>query len=835
MAEYRQIVQHREGVTTTGPTSFVGTVKVVIFERSLFRIISVAVEDANFEWDQETITVKGQLGEVVEGDRYEFEGRVVDDQRYGLQFSSTGCHVVLPQTSSQLLRYFKFHHVNLNYPRKSTKLVFDAFGGQAMNIVLDNPDSLDEIIEIDAADRKTMIDFFAQLDIGNSTGQIIKKLQQYGFTERQVNLIFDQYGVKTLATIQKNPYQLAIDLFDSGLRFSVIDQIAQRYYSITALDKRRLQGALLYALKLLINGQGGAFAQRQVLLSLTNRLLNYQVDQSNVERQLSPLVKQDQLEIENDQHVYESAYYNAEWKVAQKLFELLQTDDEIEHVEESEFQEAIQQIEKQNGYDYDQVQIDAIQEALNHSVMLLTGGPGTGKTTIVNGIVASFLALHPKLSREDVMLVAPTGRAAKQINSVTGIEASTIHRLLGLTADISDRQLMEMDFDPLDAQLLIVDEMSMTSMALFTALMDAVTPGTHVVLVGDCDQLPSVGPGQVFHDLLATDALPQRRLTHIYRQAKTSSIIPLANRINQGKVDANLFAPAKANQYPHRQFIRAHLQAIPSLIARAVQLYRDQHRVSLMDLQILAPIHGGVAGTKNLNQVLQDALNPPEDTKPAIKLAGHELRVGDKVMQTVNDPDRNVFNGDIGIIKSIEGQNVLHGQTNSTAKQKVIVDFDGEEVEYLRINELNALQLAYCTTIHKAQGSQSAVVIIVMADEFFPSNPNAPTIMQRNLLYTAVTRSSQALLMVGSPAAFVRCANAATQYRQTTLTKRIQLVFDHQEQLQDHETKTADPKHHSHPSEEITSTKTQQLTAEMIENNLIDPLIGMDGMTPEDF
>lgn len=832
MAEYHQPIQHLEGVTTTGPTSFIGTVKVLIFERGLFRILSVSVEDANFEWDQESITVKGQLGEIVEGDRYEFEGRVVDDQRYGLQFACTGAHVVMPQSASQLNTYLKYHHVQLDHPRKSCRLVFDALGGQAMNIVLDNPQSLDEISEIEQNDREKLIDFFTQLDFGNSTGQIIKKLHQYGFTERQVNLIFDQYGGQTLTKIGQDPYQVAIDLFNEGISFPTVDQIAMRFYSVAPNDDRRIQGAILYSLKGLLYRQGGSFVLQKDLFAMVNRFLNYQLDQSEFEHQLATLQDHEQVQIEDQQHVYESAFYNAEWKIAQKLHELMQGCPD-EQINESEFHKAISEIEEDLGYQYDQVQTAAIREALTKPVMLLTGGPGTGKTTIVNGLVATFLKLHPKLSREDIMLVAPTGRAAKQINSVTGIEASTIHRLLGLTADINDDHLMQMEFDPLDTKLLIVDEMSMTSLALFTALTSAVEPGTHIVLVGDCDQLPSVGPGQVFYDLLAAEEIPQRRLKHIYRQSSDSTIIPLAHRIDDGEVTKELFAPDHSNQYAHRQFIQANFQAIPQLITQAVKLYHEKHAVPIMDIQILVPIHGGVAGTININRVLQASLNPDEEAKPAIQLGNRILRVGDKVMQTVNDPDKNVFNGDLGIIKSIEGQNVIHGSAKSSAKQKVVVDFDGVEVEYLRLNEINALQLAYCMTIHKSQGSQAPVVIIVMTDEYFPRSTSVPTIMHRNLLYTAVTRSSQALLMVGSPQAFVRCAKSPTQYRQTTLIKRIKMVWQNENKMP-HANKNRQMQSNQHAVTADDHSVTI-LTPEAIEDQLIDPMIGMAGVKPSDF
>lgn len=834
MEKYNQQIQHREDVTTTGPTSFIGTVKVVIFERSLFRIISVEVEDADFNWDQESITVKGQLGDIVEGDRYEFEGRVVDDQRYGLQFASTGCHVVMPQSSGQLTSYLKYHHVKLNHPRKSAKILFEALGSQAMNMVVDDPHCLDDIIEIDSADRKQLFNFFTKLDLGNSTGKIIKQLKKFGFSERQVNLIFDKYGIKTLTTIAKNPYRISMDLFDSGISFKAVDQIAQRFYSVTIDDSRRISGAILYALRILIVSQGGTFVQRDILLAFASRLLDYQIDPSAINEQLLKMNKDGTIEIENSDHIYESSFYDAEWKISQKLFELLKQNQNEDVPSTDDIKNAIRDVEQENGYDYDQVQKDAISEALRTPVMLLTGGPGTGKTTIVNGIVETFLKLNPEKSRDDVMLVAPTGRAAKQVNSATGIEASTIHRLLGLTADINDGQLMEMDFEPLETDLLIVDEMSMTSTAVFTALISAVRNGTHVVLVGDCDQLPSVGPGQVFYDLLSTSTIPQRRLHHIYRQSENSSIIPLAHHINEGDVSTSLFAPSKPNQYAHRQFIRSSYRNIPELISQAVQLYHNKYDVPIMDIQILAPIHGGIAGTENINKVLQAVLNPDDEEKSAIELKNRVLRVGDKVMQTVNDPDNNVFNGDLGIIKSIEGQNVINGSNKSNAKQKVVVDFDGQEVEYLRLNEINALQLAYCMTIHKAQGSQAPVVIVSMVDEYFPANPQSPTIMHRNLLYTAVTRSSRALLMVGNPSAFVRCAESPTEYRQTTLKDRIEKVFETEKNGEKVQLPTNSArKQTTHKQPDVEHIK--ELTPEIIESNLIDPMIGMDGIRPEDF
>ena len=852
-------VEHSDKVTTTGPTSFIGKVKVVIFERGLFRIAAISVEEKNFEWDQGEITVKGQLGEIIEGDRYEFEGRVVEDKRYGLQFACSGVHVVLPQNAPQLATFVKYHGVKLHAPKKSSQAVFKALGTTAMKQVTDDPTVLKQVAGFGIGDQERLIDFFTTHDFGNTTGKIIEQLKQYGLSERLVNLVFDHFGIQTLTKITTNPYVLT-DLEDYELSFHRVDELAHQFFRMTNDDPLRLQAAILVASRNLTNQSGDSWVPKNQLLNAAYRLLKG--GQSELlEQEFTNLVADERLVVEGEQ-VYPAALSQAEWQIADCLRTLL-VDSKVKIPSDKRLKTKLAAVEAEQDFDYDEVQRKAISMALKQPLLLLTGGPGTGKTTIVKGIVNTFLKLDPSASPSDVLLVAPTGRAAKQISAVTGIEASTIHRLLGLTADITDDDLVNANFEELDGKLLIVDEMSMTSLTLFAALISAVGPATRVVLVGDFDQLPSVGPGQVFRDLLAVETLPQIRLTHIHRQAADSSIIPLAQKINAGEVTPSLFAPGDPGKYAHRRFFPANLAAVPEMITQAMKLYHERHGLSFMDIQLLAPIHAGLAGTQYLNTYLQKALNPPEASKPEVELNPNRIfRVGDKVMQTVNDPDKNVFNGDLGLITSIEGVRAKNTSADTKINLKLVVDFDGTEVEYTRPQDAGALQLAYCMTIHKAQGSQAPVVILPMVMDYFPNSLTAPTIMRRNLLYTAVTRAAQALMMIGDPRSFVRCAETATNYRHTTLSQRIEdLLAGEKKTPAEPQAKSAEkkvikdeepPSPSADPNlttgddvlpfdKQATSVPISdkkplptELTPAMVLENQVDPMIGMDGVTPAD-
>lgn len=808
--------------TPTEPSFFIGQVQSEIFTSpdSFFKVLIVSVEEANFDWHEPEITVTGSFGDLSDDQTYRFEGKIVEHPRYGQQFQATSYHVNRPTSKDGLIDFLSGKQFT-GIGKKTAEKIVDKLGTDAINKIIADPHILDELKL-----RKTIKDSLVDnLRANQGMDQIIIGLNDLGFGANLSSAIFDKYGEETLHIINENPYQLAAEI--DGISFNRADQVAQKL-GIATDDSRRIDAAIIQTLDDLTMETGDTFTKTKPLLQQTIQLLAQgsggRVSTDLIANQIVELEKNQEIRYA-DEKIYPTALYNAEWQIADHLHRLLTVDPE--KLPATTIEKTVTKVADQSGITYDQVQKEAIKTALNSKVMLLTGGPGTGKTTIIKGIVASYAKIHAlsldvneyKEKSFPVLLAAPTGRAAKRMSEATDLPASTIHRLLGLNG----REMpTDMNARDLEGSLLIIDEMSMVDTLLFKTLIQAVPTSMHVVLVGDKDQLPSVGPGQVFHDLLDFAELPKVELTNIHRQAADSTIIPLAHAIKEGKLPPDL-----TNKMPDRSFISCHTNQVPSVVQQIIDLSKKRD-YSANDIQILAPMYRGQAGIDRLNELAQQAYNPPANGKQEVDFRGLTFRVGDKVLQLVNVPEKNIFNGDIGKITAIES-----GRTVGRKSESITVDFDGNEVSYSRM-EWNQLRLAYCISIHKAQGSQFKMVLLPIVQQF-------SRMLQRNLLYTAITRAAEKLVLIGEPYAAVTSVKNEAVNRKTSLVDRLGRVWNRHGELKsnlDHQTDSltkelASPQPVQKQTEQLINNDAQQyiLTADLINSDTIDPLIGMENIS----
>ncbi|MBS0949942.1 ATP-dependent RecD-like DNA helicase [Weissella minor] len=809
--------------------TLLGVVENIVFaaQDSFYKVLAVQIDEANFDFDDDVITVTGNFGDIQIGSNYEFTGRITTHARYGEQFLAENYQRQAVTSKKGVIEYLSGDRFPGVGKASATKIV-EELGNDAIDKILDDASAL---AEIDLSDRvkKTLL---KRLQEADGVERTIMALNQYGFSATLANEIYEKYQAKTMSILKDNPYQLVADI--NGVTFKKVDAIAAQQ-GIELDDNRRIAAAVLATINMATFDSGDTYILVDQLLQRTQQMLE--------DNQATPipmdLIQDALLVLTNDgaviaegDHLYLKNVYDAECAIADKLTRL--TELKTAHFERNAVVKKLGSVEKQNEFSYDENQQDAIISALTSNLFILTGGPGTGKTTILNGIVKTFQLLEQSDGQKQdaidasILLAAPTGRAAKRLSEATGRPASTIHRLLGITGrEAAD----DLDIEALEGKILIIDEMSMVDTELFALLLSAVPMGMQLILVGDKDQLPSVGPGRVFYDILASGLLNYRELEVIYRQGKGSTIIELAQSVKQGVLPAD-FMERKTD----RSFFNASAQQVPKLIDKIASSWRDRG-FSVADMQILSPMYKTPAGVHNLNQIAQNIFNPASAKKReiALKMGDHAyvLRVGDKVMQTANDPENNVFNGDIGYIKTILS---AKDKDNADKKDLVSVEFDTGDVDYTR-QDLNQLTLAYATTIHKAQGSEYKLVIMPMVRPF-------SRMLQRNLLYTGLTRASESLVLLGETSAFNQAAQTEGIMRHTTLQAR--LAQRQQKQGRKQAVKTP---HTSETVAQTTSVKQEQiiqkkgeskpkttiLTVDLIDNHVIDPNIGMEGLTPMDF
>lgn len=675
---------------------------------------------------REAVTLVGNLLDVPVGSVLLCEGKWKMDKRYGSQFVVETWEEVMPATLYGIEKYLGSGLVKGIGP-KYAQLIVRQFGLETIEVI---ETDIERLYEVPGIGKKRVEKIRESWERQKEIKNVMLFLQGYGVSTAFAAKIFRAYGKESIDKVKDNPYRLADDIW--GIGFKTADTIAGKM-GYEKNDLRRCRSGIVYTLNQLSN-DGHVYAEEQQLVTTACRLL--EAEEEPVRCALADMIERQDVILE-DEVIYLPPFYYAECGTANRLLSLL--DDTGGSILTGCFDFA--RPDQANGIVYDEVQLAAIRQALTSKVMVLTGGPGTGKTTTTQGIIAALRSAGLR-----ILLAAPTGRAAKRMSEATGMEAKTIHRLLEYKPVDGYKRNED---NPLDGDALIVDECSMIDIVLMNSLMKAIPVHMRLILVGDIDQLPSVGAGNVLRDIIESKRIPVVRLTRIFRQAQTSRIIMNAHAINQGQYpnvsngsDSDFFFIPMEDPEQVAQTI---VGLVKTRLPKAYGLNNSQ-------IQVLTPMQRGVVGATNMNLLLQSALNSSGN---GLNRGGFIYRVGDRVMQIRNNYDKEVFNGDLGYVQDV-----------NTEDRVLIVDFDGKPVEY-EYTELDELTLAYATTIHKAQGSEYPVVVMPVLMTHY-------VMLQRNLVYTGITRAKKICVLVGTPKALgYAVRNMTVQKRNTKLKERL--------------------------------------------------------------
>jgi exodeoxyribonuclease V alpha subunit len=760
------------------------------------------VEETNDQYDDKEAVITGYFPKIHEQETYIFFGEFKDHPKFGLQFHTKHFRKDIPQTKQGVVNYLSSEMFK-GIGKKTAEKIVEILGENAISKILNEPSLLDTIPKLPPDKAKMLYDTLME---HQGLEQVMVALNQYGFGPQISMRIYQAYKDDTLGIIQKNPYQLVEDI--EGIGFGRADELGYQL-GISGNHPDRLKAACLYTLETESVQTGHVFLQVKDLLIRAKSLLEEnkrdQIEFIDISNEVIKLEEEGKI-IGEDKRVYLPSLFYAEKGLVTSINQILEQTEYQEQFPESEFLLALGSLEERLQVQYAPTQREAIQTALMSPMLILTGGPGTGKTTVIKGIVELYGELHgcsldPKdyFKKDEAfpfLLAAPTGRAAKRMSESTGLPAVTIHRLLGFTGSEGfDRD----DANSLQGKIIIVDETSMLDIWLANQLFKALPENIQVILVGDEDQLPSVGPGQVLKDLLRSDRIPTVRLTDIYRQAEGSSIIDLAHDIKKGYLPADISV-----QQPDRSFIKCNSVQVANVVEK-VALNAKNKGFAAKDIQVLAPMYRGPAGIDRLNVLLQEIFNPnPDGTRKEIAFGDVKYRIGDKVLQLVNKPEDNVFNGDIGEIIS-----VFYAKENTEKQDMILISFEGNEVSYTR-QELNQITHAYCCSVHKSQGSEFPIVILPVTRSYY-------RMLRRNLIYTAITRSKQFLILCGEEDALrMGVERADEQNRQTTLCQKLQESIP---------VKTGDVSDENRA--EMVSLEKMLMS--------VDPMIGMENVSPYDF
>ena len=676
---------------------------------------------------KDLVTVVGMMPDTHVGSVLSLEGFWKVDAKYGRQFSVQKFEETLPATVYGIEKYLGSGLIKGIGPKFARRIV-EKFGKDTLEVIEENPNALIEVEGIGKVRvERIKTSWQEQKEIKN----IMLFLQGHEVSTSHATKIFKAYGSESISIVKENPYRLADDIW--GIGFKTADSIAAKM----GIEKDRfirLRSGILYTLNKLAES-GHCYAVREQLMEKAVQLL--EVDAPKLEITLDEMIRTGDV-IKEEEAIYLPPFYFSETGCAKSMLRLLERERKVRVNPD----EIVQKVIRQSAISYDEIQLEAIRTAISSKIMVLTGGPGTGKTTTTMGIISAY-----QMAGCRILLAAPTGRAAKRMSEATGMEAKTIHRLLEFKPP---EGYQKNEDKPLDGDVLILDECSMVDVILMYNLLKAIPEHMSLILVGDTDQLPSVGAGNVLKDVMDSGRIPVVRLTRIFRQAQGSRIIMNAHRINKGEaIDMRggkesdfFFAGKETNE-----------EVVDTLVKYCSQNLPNYYHVdAFRDIQVLTPMQKGTCGAANLNQILQEAMNP---TRIFLHRGGTQYRLHDKVMQIRNDYDKEVFNGDIGTVTRVDME-----------ERELTVDFDGRNVVY-DVAELDELVLAYAVTIHKAQGSEYPIVVMPFTMSHF-------VMLQRNLLYTGVTRAKKILVLIGEKkAVYYAIKNEKTTERNTKLAERL--------------------------------------------------------------
>ncbi|MDR0929066.1 MAG: ATP-dependent RecD-like DNA helicase, partial [Oscillospiraceae bacterium] len=702
-----------------------------------FTVLQIRLDDGR------RVAAVGVLPELASGERVALSGDWMEHPQYGTQLRANFCEVIRPTTARGVERYLASGLIKGVGP-STAKQIIEHFGDAALDVMQYNPERLREIPGIGAKRAKQIGESFQQQHEMRSA---MVFLQSYGLSPALAMKVWKRYGERAQAVIRDNPYRLAEEI--EGVGFVTADRIALSL-GIAPNAPARVRAGLLYALSEAASAGGHTYLPRDMLIYQAARLLS--VPEELAETALQALLIEQLLiarDMEEHTAIYPPHAYRAELETARRLLELHAA---LPYRDDPKLGRLIAQWQSRADIALNGEQVRAVRAAVTEGVSVITGGPGTGKTTIIRCILSL-------LGDAEVLLAAPTGRAAKRMSEATGREAKTLHRLLEYGGD--ENTFAKNAENPIETDALIVDEMSMVDVFLMRSLLRALSPGTRLILVGDADQLPSVGAGHVLGDILASDALPFVRLTEIYRQDAASMIVVNAHRINRG--EAPVLNSRGSDFFLERCQIGDAAERIAELVA--VRLPRYLQVDAMRDIQVLSPTKKGDAGVWALNRLLQQRLNPPQPGQPERAFRDSLFRVGDKVMQTRNDyqmawsrgrgeEGQGVFNGDMGLVIALDNE-----------ERTLTVRFDDDREAVYEDAQLEDLELAYCVSVHKSQGSEFPAVVM-------PVVGGPPMLLTRNLFYTAVTRARRMVVLVGREDAVQRMvSNAQIARRYSGLEK----------------------------------------------------------------